>query len=52
MFSFSTSIDHIRDVVRPGVLFFIRDPATQDFHPIREVSTLLPLVTFDWESNL
>ncbi|KAL8287429.1 hypothetical protein RQP46_003287 [Phenoliferia psychrophenolica] len=37
MFSFSTSIDHIRDVVRPGVLFFIRDPATQDFHPIREI---------------
>ncbi|KAK4701378.1 E3 ubiquitin-protein ligase MARCH6, partial [Phenoliferia sp. Uapishka_3] len=37
MFSFSTSIDHVRDVVRHGVLFFIRDPATQDFHPIREI---------------
>ncbi|KAM0750560.1 hypothetical protein T439DRAFT_380454 [Meredithblackwellia eburnea MCA 4105] len=37
MFQFSCAVDHVRDVVRDGVLFFIRDPANSEFSPIREI---------------
>lgn len=37
MFLFSISIDAIRACTRPGSLWFIRDPASTDFHPIREI---------------
>lgn len=37
MFVFSSGIDCIRDLVREGVLFFIRDPASQEHSPIREI---------------
>lgn len=37
MFCFSIAIDAIRDTFRKGSLWFIRDPASADFHPIREI---------------
>lgn len=37
MFSLSLGIDTIRGIVRSGFLWFIRDPAAQEFHPIREI---------------
>ncbi|KDE03706.1 hypothetical protein MVLG_05837 [Microbotryum lychnidis-dioicae p1A1 Lamole] len=37
MFSFSAAIDAVREVVRPGLIWFIKDPQSHDFHPIREI---------------
>ncbi|KAI5479294.1 hypothetical protein MNV49_003812 [Pseudohyphozyma bogoriensis] len=37
MFTFSNAIDTVRDVVRDGTMWFIRDPSSQEFHPIREI---------------
>jgi E3 ubiquitin-protein ligase MARCH6 len=37
MFSLALGIDTVRDIVRKGFLWFIRDPAAQEFHPIREI---------------
>ncbi|KAK9463665.1 uncharacterized protein V1516DRAFT_668395 [Lipomyces oligophaga] len=37
MFHFALFVSMCRDIVRPGVLYFIRDPNDPNFHPIREV---------------
>ncbi|EPX73135.1 ER-localized ubiquitin ligase Doa10 [Schizosaccharomyces octosporus yFS286] len=37
MFEFAVFISMIRKIVRPGVLFFLRDPNDPQFHPIREI---------------
>src|SRR5690349_336430 len=37
MFLFAKTISTCRSVFRPGVLFFIRDPQSADFHPMREI---------------
>ena len=37
MFTFSVGIDTVRDVVRKGTMWFIRDPQSPDFHPVREI---------------
>lgn len=37
MFSFSVGIDTVREVVRDGTMWFIRDPQSADFHPVREI---------------
>lgn len=37
MFCFSAAVDAVRDAVRPGLVWFVRDPQHQDFHPIREI---------------
>ncbi|EEB08501.1 ER-localized ubiquitin ligase Doa10 [Schizosaccharomyces japonicus yFS275] len=36
MFEFALFVSNIRKVVRPGVLFFLRDPNDPNFHPLRE----------------
>ncbi|KAF9128967.1 hypothetical protein BGW39_004579 [Mortierella sp. 14UC] len=37
MFNFSLFVSVCRTVARPGVMWFIRDPNDQGFHPIREI---------------
>ncbi|ORX87349.1 hypothetical protein K493DRAFT_291014 [Basidiobolus meristosporus CBS 931.73] len=37
MFHFSVFIAQCRKVVRPGVMWFIRDPNDPQFHPMREI---------------
>lgn len=37
MFSFSSAIDALRSGVRPGLIWFVRDPSSNDFHPIKEI---------------
>lgn len=37
MFHFAMFISMCRDLVRPGTLYFIRDPNDPQFHPIREI---------------
>ncbi|KAG0032808.1 hypothetical protein BGZ82_006385 [Podila clonocystis] len=37
MFAFSTFVIVSRTIVRPGVMWFFRDPNDQDFHPVREI---------------
>ncbi|KAF9928520.1 hypothetical protein FBU30_002319 [Linnemannia zychae] len=37
MFNFSLFVSICRTVTRPGVMWFIRDPNDQGFHPIREI---------------
>ncbi|KAK9368073.1 hypothetical protein V1509DRAFT_624187 [Lipomyces kononenkoae] len=37
MFHFALFVSMCRDIVRPGVLYFIRDPNDPNFHPIRDV---------------
>lgn len=37
MFMFAVLVTVCRDVVRPGVMWFIRDPNDPEFHPIREM---------------
>lgn len=37
MFIFASSIDLARGAVRPGLVWFIRDPQATEFHPIREI---------------
>lgn len=37
MFFFASTITVCRSFFRPGVLFFIRDPDSPDFHPMREI---------------
>ncbi|KAI8982189.1 hypothetical protein BDF20DRAFT_912388 [Mycotypha africana] len=37
MFLFAVLVTLCRDVVRPGVMWFIRDPNDPQFHPIREI---------------
>lgn len=37
MFHFALFISMCRKIVRPGVLYFIRDPDDPEFHPVREV---------------
>ncbi|KAK9469791.1 hypothetical protein V1512DRAFT_219315 [Lipomyces arxii] len=37
MFHFALFVSMCREIVRPGVLYFIRDPNDPDFHPIRDV---------------
>ena len=37
MFNFSVIVDKIRQVIRPGVLWFLRDPNDADFKPIKEI---------------
>lgn len=37
MFMFAVLVTVCRDVVRPGVMWFIRDPNDPEFHPIREI---------------
>ncbi|KAF9318740.1 hypothetical protein BG003_010668 [Podila horticola] len=37
MFAFSTFVIVSRTLVRPGVMWFFRDPNDQDFHPVREI---------------
>eukprot|EP00834_Sanchytrium_tribonematis_P003785 NODE_159_length_15043_cov_0.440444.p2 type:complete len:960 gc:universal NODE_159_length_15043_cov_0.440444:12697-9818(-) len=37
MFNFSTVVDKIRQVIRPGVLWFLRDPNDAEFKPIKEI---------------
>lgn len=37
MFAFASSIDMARGAVRPGLVWFIRDPQAAEFHPIREI---------------
>ncbi|KAF8933404.1 hypothetical protein BGZ58_006378 [Dissophora ornata] len=37
MFNFSYFVGYCRGIVRPGVMWFIRDPNDEAFHPIREI---------------
>lgn len=37
MFGFSIAVDTLRSIIRVGSLFFIRDPANNDHHPLREI---------------
>ncbi|CAO3567677.1 unnamed protein product [Mortierella alpina] len=37
MFNFSLFVSVCRKVVRSGVMWFIRDPTDQGFHPVREI---------------
>jgi E3 ubiquitin-protein ligase MARCH6 len=37
MFHFAMFVSMCRDIVRPGTLYFIRDPNDPQFHPIREI---------------
>ncbi|KAK9454767.1 hypothetical protein V1511DRAFT_500923 [Dipodascopsis uninucleata] len=37
MFHFALFVSMCREIVRPGVLYFIRDPNDPNFHPIRDV---------------
>ncbi|KAF9116092.1 hypothetical protein BGX27_004889 [Mortierella sp. AM989] len=37
MFNFSLFVGVCRDVARPGVMWFIRDPNDEAFHPVREI---------------
>jgi E3 ubiquitin-protein ligase DOA10 len=37
MFHFAMFVSMCRDFVRPGTLYFIRDPNDPQFHPIREI---------------
>ncbi|KAG5437270.1 hypothetical protein PCANB_001063 [Pneumocystis canis] len=37
MFQFALFVKMCRDIVRPGVLFFIHDPNDAQFHPIKEI---------------
>ncbi|KAI1303396.1 hypothetical protein EDD11_005359 [Mortierella claussenii] len=37
MFNFSVFVSLCREVVRPGVMWFIRDPNDEGFHPVREI---------------
>ncbi|KAF9199662.1 hypothetical protein BGZ49_010191, partial [Haplosporangium sp. Z 27] len=37
MFNFSGFVSLCRSVVRPGVMWFIRDPNDEAFHPVREI---------------
>ncbi|KAF9585353.1 hypothetical protein BGW38_002782 [Lunasporangiospora selenospora] len=37
MFNFSMFVSICRGVVRPGVMWFIRDPNDEGFHPVREM---------------
>ncbi|KAG0209301.1 hypothetical protein BGX28_010404 [Mortierella sp. GBA30] len=37
MFNFSLFVSISRTVVRPGVMWFIRDPNDDGFHPVREI---------------
>ena len=37
MFHFALFVGMIREVIRPGVLYMIRDPNDPSFHPIREI---------------
>ncbi|KAI7895814.1 uncharacterized protein EV154DRAFT_296354 [Mucor mucedo] len=37
MFLFAVLVTICRDIVRPGVMWFIRDPNDPQFHPIREI---------------
>jgi E3 ubiquitin-protein ligase MARCH6 len=37
MFLFAVLVTLCRDIVRPGVMWFIRDPNDPQFHPIREI---------------
>ncbi|WFD33546.1 RING-type E3 ubiquitin transferase [Malassezia cuniculi] len=39
MFHTSQFISAIRNILRPGVMHWIRDPTDQDFHPIRDILT-------------
>ncbi|KAF9188929.1 hypothetical protein BGZ50_001079 [Haplosporangium sp. Z 11] len=37
MFNFSMFVSICRSAVRPGVMWFIRDPNDEGFHPVREI---------------
>ncbi|KAG0367360.1 hypothetical protein BC939DRAFT_443427 [Gamsiella multidivaricata] len=37
MFNFSFFVGLCRRMVRPGVMWFIRDPNDEEFHPVREI---------------
>ncbi|CAO3692472.1 unnamed protein product [Rhizopus stolonifer] len=37
IYQFSVVISHVREVVRPGVMWFIRDPNDPQFHPLQEI---------------
>ncbi|KAI8373702.1 hypothetical protein BD560DRAFT_93314 [Blakeslea trispora] len=37
MFVFAVLVNYCRSVLRPGVMWFIRDPNDPQFHPIREI---------------
>jgi E3 ubiquitin-protein ligase DOA10 len=37
MFHFAVFVTLCRDIVRPGVMWFIRDPNDPQFHPIKEI---------------
>lgn len=37
MFHFALFVSMCREIVRPGLLYFIRDPNDPNFHPIRDV---------------
>lgn len=37
IFHFSVFVALVREVVRPGVLYFIRDPNDPDFHPVQDM---------------
>ncbi|KAM0786584.1 hypothetical protein ACM66B_002040 [Microbotryomycetes sp. NB124-2] len=39
MFIFASWIDHVRTFVRPGLIWFVRDPQSSEFHPVREILT-------------
>ncbi|KAJ1566975.1 hypothetical protein HK405_007696, partial [Cladochytrium tenue] len=46
MFQFAIYISTVRKIVRPGVVWFVRDPDDPDFHPMQEIverPTLLQL---------
>ena len=44
VFYFASFILLLREVLRPGVLWFLRNLNDPDFHPIQEVSDEIPSV--------
>ena len=37
MYAFSALLSHIRTIVRPGTIFFIRDPTDASFSPVKDI---------------
>ncbi len=46
VFYFATSVFLLREVLRPGVLWFLRNLNDPDFNPIQEVETIFLILIF------
>lgn len=37
MYAFSSFLSHIRSTLRPGTIYFIRDPTDQNYSPVKDI---------------